>query len=181
MNIHQMQITYNAAEDRLILKLNSQENEEIRLFLTRRITLSLLDMLAKTIDHSLNKQMINKMKKSIADSNFEPQATTQQIQRQDIVDKTDSETPFKGGEKFPIGKTPMLIEKITINVHKNNMIEIIFANDKEGDVRLDVNRQLLHNLSDLLTQIMPSTDWNARLMSNNSVLMPETSGKSALH
>lgn len=167
MNIHQMQITYSATEDRLILTLNDQENEEVRLLLTRRITLSLLDMLAKTIDHSINQQMNDRMTKSIADSNFEPQITTHQA----IIDKSD----------FEINKVSMLVEKATISVHKNNMIEIIFANDKEGNIKLDINQQLLHNLSDLLAQIMPSTDWNARLMSNNSVLISEERGKAALH
>lgn len=54
MNIHQMQMSYLTQEDRLILSINSQDKEEFRLFLTRRIIISFWDILNRTITHSLS-------------------------------------------------------------------------------------------------------------------------------
>jgi hypothetical protein len=62
MNIHQMQISYSAQEDRIILNINSKENEEMRLLLTRRIVTSFWDILNRTITHTLtNEPKLNDM------------------------------------------------------------------------------------------------------------------------
>jgi hypothetical protein len=33
----------------------------------------------------------------------------QQIQHQDMIEKSDYETPFNNGNKFPMGETPILV------------------------------------------------------------------------
>jgi hypothetical protein len=37
MNIHQMQLSYSTQEDRIILRINSKENEEIKTSLNNRV------------------------------------------------------------------------------------------------------------------------------------------------
>ncbi|CAB5495167.1 hypothetical protein THERMOT_256 [Bathymodiolus thermophilus thioautotrophic gill symbiont] len=186
MNIHQMQISYSNQEDRLILSINSKENEELRLFLTRRIVASFWEILNKTISHSLSIATPNdilKPKDGQPESQKKQmeQKMEQQIQHQNIIEKSDYETPFNNGNKFPVGEAPILVEKITINVYENNNTALIFESNNGQNINLNLNPQLLHNLSDLLIRVMPSTNWNIDLMSETNILIPDNQDKLALH
>jgi hypothetical protein len=183
MNIYQMQISYLSQEDRLLLNINSKDNEELRLFLTRRIVISFWEILNKTISHSLSIQSMpddileapESQKKQLE------QQMTQQIQHQDMIEKSDYETPFNNGNKFPMGEAPILVEKITINVYENNNTALIFESNNGKNINLNLNPQLLLNLSNLLTKVIPSTDWNIGLTSEINTLICENQNKLALH
>jgi hypothetical protein len=54
-----------------------------------------------------------------------------------------------------MGEAPILVEKITINTYENGNIVFIFESTHEKDMRLNLNLQILHNLSDLLARVMP--------------------------
>jgi hypothetical protein len=80
-----------------------------------------------------------------------------------------------------MGETPILVEKITINAYKNNNTTLIFEGDNEQNINLNLNPQLLLNLSNLLTKVMPSTDWNIGSIEKNNTLICENQNKLALH
>lgn len=179
--IHQIQVSYSSQEDRLIMNINSKNNEEIRLFLTQRIAVSFLDMLNQTINHSLNNQPdpVKPLGKE-SNQNIEQQMK-QQIQHQNIINESDYDTPFNAGDKFPIGEVPILVEKITINAYENNNITLIFTSATGQDVNLGLNSQLLHNISDLLIKVIPSTGWKIGLSDKINSLIPKEKDKLTLH
>ncbi|CAC9442824.1 hypothetical protein BSPLISOX_2952 [uncultured Gammaproteobacteria bacterium] len=186
MNIHQMQLSYSTQEDRIILRINSKENEEIRLFLTRRIVTSFWDILNRTIVHALtNQPKLHDMQKIPIPQNTEKEATLkqmeQQIQYQDMIENSSHETPFNNGNKFPMGEAPILIAKITINTYENNNTTLIFESDNGQNINLNLDPQLLLNLSNLLTKVMSSTDWNISSIEKNNALIYENQNKLALH
>ncbi len=193
MNIHQMQISYSNQEDRLVMNINSAEGEEIRLFLTRRIVVSFWDILNQTINHSLiNKPDLNDMEKTpvvpitlASGKESTPQQMQQQMEHQaehqNIINKSDYTTPFNTGNTFPIGETPILIDKITINVYENTNIALIFASADGQDINLNLNSQLLHNILDLLIRVMPSTEWDIGSMDGSGLLITEPQKGLALH
>jgi hypothetical protein len=187
-----MQMSYSTQEDRIILSINSKENEEMRLFLTRRIVTSFWDILSKTIDHTLaNKPKLNDMQKTpiAAPSSAGKEATPkqieqqmeQQIHHQNIINESDYETPFNKGEKFPMGEAPILVEKITINTYENGNIVFVFESIHGKDISLNLNSQILHNLSDLLIKVMPATEWNIGLMNKTNVMVHEEKSNASLH
>ena len=49
MNIHQLNVSHNDRQDRLLLRLNTQTAEEFRFWLTRRMALRLVPALEQTI------------------------------------------------------------------------------------------------------------------------------------
>ncbi|RUA05091.1 MAG: hypothetical protein DSY43_05395 [Gammaproteobacteria bacterium] len=188
MNIHQIQMSYSSQEDRLVMSVNSAENEEIRLFLTRRIVTSFLDILNQTINHSLlNKPELSDIKKSACkpDKELTPQQMQQQMahqaKHQHIVDKSDYATPFNAGNKFPTGEAPILVVKITINLHQNNNVSLIFVSTDGEDINLNLSPQLLHNILDLLAKVLPSTEWNIGLLDKNNLLITEAEESLVLH
>lgn len=184
MNVYQMQISYSSQEDRLIMNINSKDNKEIRLFLTRRIAESFLGILKQTINHALTHQPQLNDKEN---SNTVPkevsvhQKMEQQIQHQNIVDDSDYETPFITGNNFPMGETTILVEKITLNTYENSNIALIFTSTDEQDVNLNLDPPLLHSVSDLLIKVMPSTEWNIGLSNETNLLIPEEGGQLTLH
>jgi hypothetical protein len=42
MNIHQLSVNHDERQDRLLLRLNTQDQQEFRFWLTRRMTLRLM-------------------------------------------------------------------------------------------------------------------------------------------
>ncbi len=192
MNIYQMQLSYLAQEDRIIMKVNSKKNEEVQLFLTRRIVIAFWNILNKTIDHTLsNKPKFNDMQQVPVESlsntarKSTPKQMKQEIQNQihhqDIINESDYETPFKEGGSFPMEKVPILVEKITINTYDNSGIALIFTSTQKSEISLNLNTQILHNLSDLLIKVLPATDWNIGLMDKTNVVIHEKKAGTALH
>ncbi len=190
MNIHQVQTSYSAQEDRIIMRINNREDEEISLFLTRRIVVLFLDILNKTIDHTLaNNLSINDIQKtpittlipSITGDKTIPKQMENQIYRQNIINNSDYSTPFNKGEYFPMGDSPILIEKITINTSSNDNIVLIFKSTHGKNICLNLNFQILNNLSDLLIKIMPATKWNIDLINNTNVIIQERNSNTLLH
>ena len=49
MNIHQLSVNYLQEQDRILLRINTSAGEELRLWLTRRLTLNLWPMLTKIV------------------------------------------------------------------------------------------------------------------------------------
>ena len=49
MNIHQLNVSHNDRQDRLLLRVNTQTAEEFRFWLTRRLTLRLLPALQQAL------------------------------------------------------------------------------------------------------------------------------------
>jgi hypothetical protein len=73
--------------------------------------------------------------------------------------------------KFPMGEAPILIAKITINTYENNNTTLIFESDNGQNINLNLDPQLLLNLSNLLTKVMSSTDWNISSIEKNNALI----------
>lgn len=181
MNIHQLQITYSNQEDRLILRINSQERDEMRLFLTQRIMILFWDILIQSINHYTQQQTLNNAKEPAVNLAPKVEEIQQQIQHQNIIDQSDYKTPFNDGNKFPAGESPILVEKITINNLANNTSTLIFSSGDGQNISLNLNQQLLHNLSNLIIKVIPSTNWDIGLMDKANALIPENRDKLALH
>ena len=186
-------MSYSKQEDRIIMSINNKENEEIRLFLTRRIVTSFWDILNRTIDHTLvNKPKLNDMQKTpvtptppSAGEKATPkqmkQQMEQQIHHQNIINKGDYKTPFNQGEKFPMSEAPILIKKITINTYENGNIVFVFGSVHGQDINLNLNLQILHSLSDLLTKVLPATEWNIGSMNETNMMIDEEKNNTVLH
>ncbi len=49
MNIHQLSVSYEERQDRLLLRLNTQDHQEFRFWLTRRMSLRLLPAIDQSV------------------------------------------------------------------------------------------------------------------------------------
>lgn len=161
-------MSYSNQEDRLVMGISSKNSEEMQLFLTRRISSSFWDILRQTIEYC---GADNKQKQA----DFKQKSTAGELSI-----KPNSAVPIENKDKFPLTKTPILVEKININIDKNNNIGLAFIN-AQSEVNLNINPQLLQNISDLLTKIMPITGWNIAPPSNSELFVTKQANGETLH
>ena len=56
MNIHQVCVSYSHEHDRFLVRINTRNDEEVRFWFTRRLTLGLLPLLEKALAEQITRQ-----------------------------------------------------------------------------------------------------------------------------
>ncbi|BBB22981.1 conserved hypothetical protein [Abyssogena phaseoliformis symbiont OG214] len=177
MQIHQLQMSYSPEEDRIILRVGSTTDEEICLFLTRRLVNDFWTILVPAMKQS--EPMLNDMQKTSEIP--EVKKIKQEIQHQQIIEKSDYITPFNKGKESPVGQTPMLTTKISINTNDSNMTLFVFSSADGKNINLNLNQELVHNLYELIAKVLPSTNWGLVLEGATNTAFIENKTKSVLH
>jgi hypothetical protein len=170
MNIHQLSVLFDERQDRLLMRVNTQEGEEVRLWLTRRIALKLVAPLQLTVAKMESRNA------AIAAADAQTQALLVDLKQEDFLQKADLKTPFSTqSTTLPLGPEPLLVTEITLKVQGQAGAHIVFmdAGDERSNSRsctLDMQAQLVHGLLHLLKNAIESAQWT---------LAPQASGSSA--
>ena len=161
MNIHQVSVTYHQEQDRLLARISSQDSEELRLWLTRRMTLSLMPVLTKTAADQLAQQTENI-----------DVAAPQDVQRQRMVDNfkkealahaADFKTPYQATDAaLPLGKEPLLVTEVKMALLKSGKLQLVFIEklpEPGRNVRIAITAQLAQGLLQLLDKCIKKSQW----------------------
>ncbi|MBI4006746.1 MAG: hypothetical protein HY356_08750 [Gammaproteobacteria bacterium] len=142
--LHQVNVTYSSKEDRLLLRVTTQKGDEYRLWLTRRFSGILLDIIIKEMD-----------KHGGADSIGSSQQTKQMFKAGAFEKSFEQEKSMN----FPLGETGFLAFAVkTANTGKGNLhIEIL--PEKGAGVTFNLNKSLLYMFHNLLTQGINQAEW----------------------
>lgn len=112
MGIHQLSVLHDERQDRLLLRVNTQEGEEFRFWLTRRMVARLLPAV---------EQAVGKLE-SQRSGVLAPDAPTRQMltdmQREAFMQQADFKTPYAPppGMRLPLGEQPLLVTDVQISV-----------------------------------------------------------------
>ena len=146
MQIHQFQVSYLAEQDRILVRMNSTEGQEQRLWLTRRMLLGLYPHLEQT-----SAQL------AIADAppvghDGGAHAAVEAFQRQELLDRTDFDTPFQSPQPvFSDEDQPLLVTAAHIQKQKDTL-SVRFEETLPG---MPESRQLeIHLGSDTLIALL---------------------------
>lgn len=163
MNIHQMSVNYAERQDRLMLRVNTQDGQEFRLWLTRRLTGRLLPHLQASVMQleTRNPQVM------LVDPAAQQMLT--ELQRETFLEKADFKTPFKTplGDalpQLPLGEEPILVTDVQLNMHASGTLNVVFQ-DLSGDgasgrsCQLGLQSSLLHGLLHLMGQAVQQANW----------------------
>jgi len=151
-SLSQMQVAYDAAQDRLMLRVNTTAKEEFRFWLTRRFTQGLWPLLQKGLraNPAVAQQPSNETREAVLD-----------FQQEAAVEKVDMQRPFQ--EKaavFPLGEEAVLLTKAQLKVKKEGgYLLSMHAVDGKG-VNFNLDNNLLHMMSKVLVDILPKTGWS---------------------
>jgi hypothetical protein len=155
--LHQLHAEYAPAEDRILLKLTTVDEEELRFWLTRKLVKSFWDKLQAVLvslgragaqsDPALRKAMVG----------FE-QATAAPAERftQPFADKPRS---------FPLGSEPLLVTGFSYKAptRAGAAGQIALQTSTGHEIGLPADASLLHSLSKMLIGLNERIGWDLKL------------------
>ena len=170
MNIHQLSARYNQEQDRILLRINSTEGAEMRLWLTRRLTLALWPTLNKAVAEHIARQddgtahlRDDASKKMLAD-----------FQREAMLKDADFATPYQdipevseaaATTALPLGSAPLLVTEVRITPVANGPLKIAFNEQLVGQgngrgFQVELAPPLVHGLVQLLERALHQSAWS---------------------
>ena len=160
MSIKQFNGTYHPLEDRLQVRLNTPNDEEFKLWLTRRLTLHLMHF----CEQFALKQLGTKHSPAIVKDmdEFEQQALRQ---------KADFSTAYAPSQKLPLGDRPILVTGITlkaVDTADNSQVKLSFQLENKMDLGLTISREMLNAIRLLLDELVVASGWKT-----HSIAPPE--------
>lgn len=151
-----MNMEYSPAQDRLVLKINTTDKQECRLFLTRRFTKELWGGLVRIFEQSpdVKEQADPAVKKAMMA--FGQAAKTE--------DQNFDQAYEKEAEAYPLGETPALLTGFKYAPKGTGGVpRLVFVTDAKQEIGIPATEQILFSFAKLLTQAVTVTGWDMKL------------------
>ena len=116
MSIKQINATYLVNEDRILLRFNTPEEAEYRLWITRRVALFILAATTHLLTQKLEQTYTAETAKAI--DTFEKEAL---VEASKIANAAPNE--YQSGIQFPLGSEPILVMDVSCSLLQNNASE----------------------------------------------------------
>ena len=150
--LDQIQITFVAAEDRLLLRMSTQNDEEFRFWLTRRFVKALRPKLGQTLSQQPRIQV---------QSNTEAKRELLNFQHEQAVQASDFKTPYKNEQKsLPLGEQPVMLTRFQLRPQADGRVTLTVGPEQGNGIDLALNPHLVHSLIALLDNALKTAEWN---------------------
>ena len=143
--LHQMNISYVAAEDRLLLRASTRGGNEYRIWLTRRFCSLLTGIVQKQMEQFGGAPVL-------AASNEARQLFKQGAMEQ----KYEAENNMN----FPLGQAGILAHKINSRIREDGTLALQLLPANGEGITLNLNQTLLYMFYNLLAQGMEQAEWH---------------------
>ncbi len=160
MNIHQLSVHHDERQDRLLLRLNTQDLQEFRFWLTRRMTLRLMPAIQQSAVR------LEAAQPGVAATDAPAQHLLSELKRDAFLKKADFATPFENhATQWPLGAEPLLITDAHLTIKPSGALEISFE-DKSDPAQaracqLHLQVSLVHGMLHLIQQAIEKAEWGA--------------------
>ena len=167
MNIHQLSVDYVEEQDRILMRINTSQGEELRFWLTRRIALKLWPALSQVVaDHVLRHGPLTQ-------SGALPVAGLDQAARHEVAEfskaealqQSDFKTPFKSAaQTLPLGEQPLLLTEIRLSSQEGGQLQLQLAEQlahgaPPRSCQMNLSTHLVHGLMHLLEKSLRRSEW----------------------
>ena len=147
MQVRQLQVAHDSVQDRLVLRIGTQANEEIRVFLTRRFLRELWPHLPAMLAGHLGAAM--------------PLSAPQESQ---TAGASTFAEPFREeNPTYPLGSNPLLAAEATLEPAGDGVCRLILREMRERGVTLNLNAELLQALCAMLRAAAAQAGWDLAL------------------
>lgn len=163
MSVRQLQIANDSVQDRLVMRIATDDNEEVRVFLTRRFLREIWPHLSRM----LAKQLANPTPQAEASSEHEPSSFEQPFREENPV--------------FPLGSKPLLASEVTFEGGEDGLGRMILREGRERYFSLNLNGELLQALCSMLRAASEQAKWDLGLSYDAPATLTTPPGKSLLH
>jgi len=148
--INQIQASYNATEDRVLLKIKTLNDQVYLAWVTRRFLALLLPAMhgkhptTGTSFFDEKTHLVNEAKKEAAQ----------------VKGDYESEYIKPDSPDYPLGESPILLAKITFKAINTPEAQLILEPETGSGIQLPFNPTLLGALLKIFTQAIQQSDWN---------------------
>lgn len=151
-SLHQVQLTYDFQQDRLMLSLNTKDFFEYRFWITRRVIKgfwSLLKQLKGSFVHAQAKQAVDD--RAIADK------------IQEEVKNVEAAKYSTRVTRSPMGDEPQLLCKLEATPTEEGRVHFHLVGHSGQFIDFTGDPVLVTILIELITKVLPKTDWDLNL------------------
>lgn len=164
MQIHQMSVTYLPEQDRILMRINTREAEEMRMWLTRRLMVGLWPLLTRLLtDHLLK---LEDAGTSLTSADESLKKMLADFRKEEFLAKADFETPYQeGAARLPLGEEPLLVTDVDATPQPGGPLRLSFnerppgGEDKPRSFNLEMEPRLMQGLMHLLEQALNQSQW----------------------
>lgn len=168
MNIHQLSVTYQPEQDRILARVNTTAGEEMRLWLTRRLMVGLWPLLSKLMtEHLLRLEAAGS---SLDAADDEMKQMLADFRKQEFLQKADFETPYQENQtRLPLGAEPLLVTDVDASPLPNGRLRLSFNENPAGRAadapaeprrfQMEMEPRLMQGLMHLLEQALAQSRW----------------------
>jgi hypothetical protein len=142
--LHQINVSYVAKEDRLLLRVSTRGGNEYRIWLTRRYTGLLRDVLRKQMEQHGGAP-------TLASS-----GETRRMFKQGAMDRAYD----ANSDNFPLGEQGILASRINASTANDGRLSLRILPEDDQGVTLNLDKTLLYLFYSLLTQGIDQAQWN---------------------
>ena len=122
MDIHQVSVSYLNEQDRILVRINTRQNEEIRLWLTRRFCLGWRPAMQQLLDQLATRSNASTPPPASASPVWDADFDSPRRQQ-----GTDFTTPFKtDAAAWPLGTEPLLVTKVQMTTNGRDGLDLRF-------------------------------------------------------
>ena len=143
--LHQMNITYVAAEDRLLLRASTRGGNEYRVWLTRRFCSLLAELVQKQMEKFGGAPVL-----AASDE-------ARQLFKQGAMEK---KFEAENNTNFPLGQAGILALRINSRVSGDGTLALQLLPATGEGITLNLNQTLLYMFYNLLAQGMEQAEWH---------------------
>jgi hypothetical protein len=164
MQIHQLSVTYQAEQDRVLLRVNSTSGDEMRLWLTRRLMLGLWPLLTK-----LQTEQVLKMEAAgteLERADEELRRMLAEFRKEELLQRADFQTPYEDKPNLPLGAEPLLVTDVDASPLPNGRLRLGFneraaasGGAKPRGFQVELDPKLTQGLMHLLDQALSHAQW----------------------
>lgn len=152
--LHQINLTYDPGEDRLLLRIVTAGRAAYRLWLTRRVPRQIAAILDNVAD---------KRATQAGATSSDAREAVRGFQREAAEEKVDRTTPFDDADTtLPLGKNPLLINRARAATGPDGARLILEAKDSPA-ITLGLESGLVHSLAGLLGSGAAQAEWNIHI------------------
>ena len=176
--LHQITMSHSTEEDRLLLRISTLDKAEFRFWLTRRFVNILWPALMKVLEKenpAARKNLMPEAKKAVV-----------AMEHQDAVAAADfSRSHDEGNKDLTPGtgdnRGPLLVIGGSVSPDKSGATGLILKTNNNAEIKVSLNKALLHALCKLLIEVTMKAGWDLGLSVGNDAAVVLPQDKTRMH
>lgn len=171
MRLHQLRLEFNPEHDRLLLRVSTDNQLEMRLWLTRRALRLLWPRLV---------QMVRASPEVALQSNPQARDALVGMQHERALRQANFADAFEEAPRqMPLGTEPILVARIRTDKDENGNPVLGLLPQQGQGINLTLDSTLLHSLCKLLQNAVAKSDWDLVLELPAPLIQPDREDASA--